>query len=77
MLSTIGVPLGVVTAKATAAARCSARIAASRAAISDKASSQETSIHPASASDLGRGRLSGRVRRRGLLASSGAALPLA
>ena len=76
-LSTIGVPLGVVTPNATASAPLSARIAPSRLAISVSASSQDTSTQPGSAAPRGRVRLSGTVSRRGLATISGAARPLA
>jgi hypothetical protein len=47
-LSTIGVPLGGVTAKATASAPFSDRMASGRSAISVRASSQEISTQPGS-----------------------------
>jgi hypothetical protein len=53
MLSLIGVPLGVVTPKATVSAPCSRRRASSFAAISSSAPSQPTRIHPGSAAPFG------------------------
>lgn len=75
--STIGVPLGVVTANATDSGPLSSRISASLPAISSSASSQPTRTQPGSAASLGFVRFSGCSSRFGLATSSGIALPFA